>query len=108
MPGLPGIELPLIFLGELNAPKSCWRVVGTRQRGACREEFASSSKTPLAIQSCCHLSKGDNWGSSYSTYWILRRFSSRLARKCVDLADLAKRAMHADRKVSGSKDTGGA
>jgi len=24
------------------------------------------------------------------------------------LADLAKRAMHADRKVSGSKDTGGA
>ena len=29
-------------------------------------------------------------------------------RKCVDLADLAKRAMHADRKVSGSKDEGGA
>jgi len=26
----------------------------------------------------------------------------------VDLADLAKRAMHADRKVSGSKDKGGA
>jgi len=24
MPGLPGIELPLICLGELNAPKSCW------------------------------------------------------------------------------------
>ena len=24
----------------------------------------------------------------------------------MDLADLAKRAMHADRKVSGSKDTG--
>jgi len=42
MPGLPGIELPLICLGELNAPKSCWRVVGTRQRSACREEFAPS------------------------------------------------------------------
>jgi len=28
MPGLPGIELPLICLGELNAPKSCWIVVG--------------------------------------------------------------------------------
>ena len=26
----------------------------------------------------------------------------------MDLADLAKRAMHADRKVSGSKDKGGA
>ena len=26
----------------------------------------------------------------------------------MDLADLAKRAMHADRKVSGSKDRGGA
>jgi len=26
----------------------------------------------------------------------------------VNLADLAKRAMHADRKVSGSKDKGGA
>jgi len=32
-----GIELPLICLGELNAPKSCWSVVGTRQRSACRE-----------------------------------------------------------------------
>ena len=51
----------LICLGELNAPKSCWSVLGTRQRSACREEFALSSKTPLplAIQSCCHLSKGD-------------------------------------------------
>jgi len=28
MPGLPGIELPLICLGELNAPKSCWSVIG--------------------------------------------------------------------------------
>ena len=51
-----------LSVGELNAPKSCWRVVGTRQRSACREEFAPSSKTPLAIQSCCHLSKGDNLG----------------------------------------------
>ena len=82
-------------------------VVGTRQRSACREEFAPSSKTPLAIQSCCHLSKGDNLGVQLY-YWILRRFSSRSARKCVDLADLAKMAMHADRKVSGSKDKGGA
>ena len=41
MPGLPGIELSLICLGELNAPKSCWSVLlGTRQRSACREEFA--------------------------------------------------------------------
>ena len=63
--GLPGIEieLPLICLGELNAPKSCWSVVGMRQRSACREEeFAPSSKTPLAIQSCCYLSKGDILG----------------------------------------------
>jgi len=51
MPGLPGIELPLICLGELNAPKSCWSVVGMRQRRACREEFAPSLKTPRAIQS---------------------------------------------------------
>jgi len=58
MPGLPEIELALICLGELNAPKSCWMVVGTRQRSACREEFAPSSKMPLVIQSCCHLSKG--------------------------------------------------
>ena len=49
-------------LGELNAPKSCWSVLGTRQRSACREEFAPSSKTPLAIQSCCHLSRGDIFG----------------------------------------------
>jgi len=28
MPGLPGIELALICLGELNAPKSCWMVDG--------------------------------------------------------------------------------
>jgi len=62
LPGLPGIELQLICLGELNAPKSCWIVVGTRQRSACRGEFAPSSKTLLAIQSCCHLSKGDNLG----------------------------------------------
>ena len=48
--------------GELNAPTSCWSVLGTRQRSACREEFAPSSKTPLAIQSCCHLSKGDIFG----------------------------------------------
>jgi len=37
MPGLPEIELlelPLICLGELNAPKSCWNVVGMRQRSA--------------------------------------------------------------------------
>ena len=47
------------------------------------------------------------WGSSYGTEF-LRRVSSRSARRCVDLADLAKRAMHADRKVSGSKDKGGA
>ena len=59
---VPGIEKLLICLGELNAPKSCWSVLGTRQRSACREEFAPSSKTPLAIQSCCHLSKGDNFG----------------------------------------------
>jgi len=52
----------LICLGELNAPKSCWSVLGTRQRSACREEFGPSLKTPLAIQSCCHLSKGDIWG----------------------------------------------
>ena len=62
MPGLPAIELSLICLGELNIPKSCWRVVGTRQRSARREEFAPSSKTPLAIQSCCHLSRGDIFG----------------------------------------------
>jgi len=62
MPGLPGIEIPLICLGELNAPKSCWSVLGTRQRSACRKEFAPSSKTPLAIQSFCHLSKGDIFG----------------------------------------------
>ena len=42
MPGLPGIEKLLICLGELNAPTSCWSVLGTRQRSACREEFAPS------------------------------------------------------------------
>ena len=53
--GAARIEILLICLGELNAPKSCWSVLlGTRQRSACREEFAPSSKTPLAIQSCCH------------------------------------------------------
>jgi len=43
MPGLPGIKKLLICLGELNAnaPKSCWSVLGTRQRSACREEFGS-------------------------------------------------------------------
>jgi len=84
MPGLPGMELPWICLGELNAPKSCWSVVGMRQRSACREESAPSSKTPLAIQSCYHLSKGDISGVRL-LYWILRRFSSRSARKCVDV-----------------------
>ena len=51
-----------VVVPQLNAPTSCWSVLGTRQRSACREEFAPSSKTPLAIQSCCHLSKGDIFG----------------------------------------------
>ena len=62
MLGLPGIEKLLICLGELNSPTSCWSVLGTRQRSACLEEFAPSSKTPPAIQSCCHLSQGDIFG----------------------------------------------
>jgi len=49
MPGLPGIELSLICLGELNAPKSCWRESGWDEAAECMPGGVCPFSTGLVL-----------------------------------------------------------
>ena len=96
-------------------PQTPWRwksslymfnLFGSRQRNV-RREVLVLQKVPLSSQAASHLSVGDGDGV-HPWYMMLRRFSSRSARKWADLAARVKKVLAVLSIGFGSKEIGGA
>ena len=78
-------------LGDGKAPCICSICLGSRQRNV-RREVLVLQKAPLSSQAASHLSVGDGDGV-HPWYMMLRRFSSRSARKWANLAARVKKVV---------------